>query len=62
MQMQDDWQVLKYSSGNGVSRRLARLKVIKGWVVREIFDDAKARVHTETLVFVPDDLHEWSIN
>lgn len=60
MQMKDDWEILKYSSGNGISRRLARLKVIKGWIVREIFDDSK-NVHTETLVFVPDDQHEWSI-
>jgi hypothetical protein len=62
MSTSEDWQVIKYSSSHGVSRRLARLKVFEGWLVREIFDDASERLHTETMIFMPDKNHKWNIH
>ncbi len=61
MRIKLEWNWEQIEDLNDGRLQTLRAKVIGGWVLKSITQDMKAKVMSESMVFIPDRDHEWSI-
>lgn len=54
-----DWECLYYFNISDNSRSTKRAKVPGGWVLLNVEKDENVNFSSQSMVFIPDEKHEW---